>query len=380
MRTMLIMARRKGKSRRRIKDWQRRYRDDDSSSLDAREAETLGRRGVKLPPWRLGEQLGQVETPSGPHAEGMVTALFPGGAQVHVRGEDLLCRIAGTFRPPTGATALAVGDQVTVVLTRGEHLSGDQEADKDRADGAIISRRPRETALSRPQVVGGRRGRREDEPFERVIAANMEVLLIVAAVREPPFRPALVDRYCIVAERGEMAPVVAFNKIDLGEPDEEYVEELASGDIAVFRCSALTGEGLDELVAALEGRRSVLAGASGVGKSALINAIVPGADLAVQRIRTKDQRGRHTTAAATVHELPGGGLIVDTPGVRELALEMDATELPWYFPEMAALAGQCRFNNCTHSHEPVCAVRQAVEAGEIPPRRYRSYLRILETL
>jgi len=133
-------------------------------------------------------------------------------------------------------------------------------------------------------------------------------------------------------------------------------------------------------VKVIGGRRSVLAGASGVGKSTLVNALVPGANLPTGPVRQKDQRGRHVTAAASVHELPGGGLIVDTPGIRELAMGIEATELPWYFPEIAELTPRCRFNDCTHSHEPGCAVRAAVEAGAISARRYRSYLRILETL
>ena len=375
------MARRKGKSRRRIKDWQRRFREQDPSSLDADQTETLQPERVKLPPWRLKEETGQVEAPEGPTEEGMVTGLFPGGAQVRVGEEELLCRIAGTFRPPKGISALVVGDQATIVRARDEHVSGQGDIDKDRADGAILSRRPRETVLSRPQPTSAkRRGRYADEIFEKVVAANMEVLLIVASVRQPPLRPGMVDRYCILAERGEMQPLVVFNKIDLGEVDEGFAAELAAGGISAVRCSALTGAGLEELLAALQGRRSVLAGASGVGKSAIVNALVPGADLPTRKIRLKDQRGRHATSATTLHELPGGGVIVDTPGVRELAVEMDAAELPWYFPEMAALAGECKFNDCTHTHEPQCAVRSAAEGGQIPARRYHSYLRILETL
>jgi len=375
------VARRKGKSRRRIKDWQRRFREEDITSLDADQTETLQRDRVKLPPWRLKEEMGQVEAPEGPTDEGMVTGLFPGCVQVRVGDEELLCRIAGTFRPPKGISALAVGDQVTIVRARDEHVSGQGDIDKDRADGVLVSRRPRETVLSRPQRIRAKgRGRYADEIFEKVIAANMEVLLIVTSVRQPRLRPGLVDRFCIIAERGEMHPLVVFNKIDLGEVDEAFAAELATGEIPTVRCSALTGAGLDDLRAALAGRRSILAGASGVGKSAIVNAIVPGANLPTREIRMKDERGRHATTATTLHELPGGGLIVDTPGVRELALEMDDAELTWYFPEMVALAGECKFNNCTHTHEPDCAVRSAAEAGEIAPRRYHGYLRILETL
>ena len=208
----------------------------------------------------------------------------------------------------------------------------------------------------------------------------MEILLIVTSTRQPRLRPGLIDRFCIVAERGEMQPIVAVNKTDLAEPDEAITAELTANGIAVFCCSALKQTGLEELRRALRGHSSVLAGASGVGKSSLINALVPGANVPTRQVRMRDERGRHATAAARVYELSEGGILVDTPGVRELALEMEETELPWYFPEMAALAQQCKFNNCTHTHEPDCAVRSAVEGGGIPLRRYHSYLRIRQTL
>jgi len=375
------MAKRKGKSRRRVKDWSRRHRQEDLTSLDAAESETLQPDRVKLRGFRLERGPGESELADRPRVEGMVTGLFPGGARVRLGGEELFCSLAGTFRPPPGSTALAVGDRATVALTPPQHTSGDKETDKHRADAVILSRQPRQTALSRPQPTSSkRRGRHDEELAEKVIAANMEILLIVTSMRQPPIRPGLVDRFCIVAERGEMRPIVAINKIDLAEPDEGLIAELAANEVAVFCCSALQRRGLEELLAALRHRSSVLAGASGVGKSSIINALVPGANVPTKTIRMKDKRGRHATAAAKLYELPGGGILVDTPGVRELAVEMDQTELPWYFPEMASLAGECKFNNCTHIHEPDCAVRRAAEAGRIPPRRYQGYLRIMETL
>lgn len=375
------MARRKGKSRRRVKDWKRRFRRKHPDELDeAHDLESLQPERVKLGPDRTAG-VEDADLADRPHAEGMVTGMFRGGAYVRLDGQDLPCRIAGTFRAPEGFSALTVGDEVTVALTPAEHLSGDRSLDKDRADGVILSRQPREKALSRPSAFRGkRRGRYEDTTAEKVIVANMDDLLIVVATREPPTRPGLIDRFCIIAERGEMEPIVVFNKIDLADPDAAVLAELEAGDVRIVCCSAVTGEGLDELRSAIRDRRSVLAGASGVGKSTLVNALVPGAELATREVRAKDQRGRHMTASATVHALPEGGLIVDTPGIRELATGIDAAELPWYFPEMADLAGDCRFNNCTHTHEPDCAVRDAVEAERIPMRRYHSYLRILETL
>jgi len=236
-----------------------------------------------------------------------------------------------------------------------------------------------------------------------VIAANMDVLLIVASTCQPPLRPRLIERFLIVAERGEMRPVVMVNKIDLAAPEPGLVEQLRELGPEVVLGSARTGQGLEGLRRLLAGRRSVLAGASGVGKSTLINALVPGADAATGEIRMKDQRGRHTTAATAVYELPAcelppappppaaadlpklpfdiaGGLLVDTPGVRELALAIEPEQLPWYFPEFEPHVPHCRFSNCTHIHEPDCAVLAAVQAGQIPFRRYESYARMRQSL
>jgi len=368
------MAKGKGKSRRRIKDWHQRYDAGDQLADESAARQRLGRREVKLPPWRIPEENLQ----DLPKAEGMVIGLFPGGALVRIQEADLLCGLAGTFRPPAESSALAVGDIVTVAMGQSTPAEQGAEADKDRADGMILSRQARRTALSRPQ---GRSGKRNfGETFEKVIAANMDVLLIVASTAQPPLRRGLIDRFLIIAERGEMECVLVINKTDLAAPDGDTVAELQGLLGSVVCCSCKTGEGLDALAAALKGRKSVLAGASGTGKSTLINCLVPGAGAATRTIRTKDNRGRHRTSAAAVYQLPAGGLLVDTPGVRELGIRLEAAELPWYFPEFTELSGQCKFRNCTHTHEPDCAVIQAVQAGELSPRRYESYLRIHETL
>jgi ribosome biogenesis GTPase len=190
--------------------------------------------------------------------------------------------------------------------------------------------------------------------------------------------------------------------------DEEFIAELAERGIPVVFCSAVTGEGLDELRRLLAGRRSVLAGASGVGKSTLVNALVPMAEAQTRPVRMKDQRGRHTTAAAAVYDLVDpaslpssaavmqadlpvapaelpfatglGGILVDTPGVRELGMAIDPQQLPWYFPEFEPFVLKCRFNNCSHTQEPGCAILAAVEAGQIPLHRYESYLMLRESM
>jgi ribosome biogenesis GTPase len=376
------MARRKGKSQRRIKDW-RQAMSSDQMADKAGPRGRLTRRAVKLPAYRLEAPQENLELL--PKVEGMVTGFFPGGAMVRVATEGLLCGIVKTFRAPEGSSALAVGDQVTVALVRREHVSG-AGADKVRTDGFILARAPRSTALLRPQPRSAKRFDKYDSPWvDKVLVANMDQLLIVTSVREPPLRPAVVDRFLIVAERGELAPLLVVNKIDLAAPDPATIAGFVEMGLKLVLCSAVTGEGLEQLRAGLAGRRSVLAGASGVGKSTLVNALVPGAAAATREVRLKDQRGRHTTAAASIYDLPpergsAGGLIVDTPGIRELGIDLTAVQLPWYFPEFDPHAGRCRFHDCTHTHEPDCAVRAAAEAGIIPARRYDSYLRILETL
>ena len=373
------MAAKKGKSEQRIKDWQQRYHQREEYEDQTAPRQRTKHHEVKLPPREL--SAGAEGLDDLPRAEGMVIGQFPGGAIVLVGTDRLLCAIAGTFRPPQGASALAVGDVVTVAIARSAQSDGDRQADKDRADAVILARQPRRTVLSRPRP----RSRKRNDPyqtemFEKVIAANMDVLLIVASTRQPPLRHGLIDRCLIIAERGELAPLLAVNKVDLGRPSEAVLESFRRLELEIVLCSAVTGEGIDELRRRLGGRRGVLAGASGVGKSTLINALVPGAQAATQEVRAKDERGRHTTSSAEVYDLPGGGMLVDTPGLRELGIALDAAELPWFFPEFEQLAGQCRFHNCTHTHEPAYAVIQAAAEGRILPRRYESYLNILQTL
>jgi len=373
------MAKYKGKSERRIKDWHRRYADGEAENGHDARKQGFSRRAVKLPADRL--QAPEENLDLLPKAEGLVVGFYPGGAIVRIEEGELLCGVAKIYRAPAGSSALAVGDSVTVALTRDEHKGTATQTDKDRADGMILVRAPRRTALTRPQPTGRRRiDRYKTDVFEKVIAANIDLLVIVASTRLPPLRHGLIDRFLIIAERGELTPVLVVNKIDLGRPDRQVLGNFQSLGVETILSSALTGEGLEPLRRRLAGKRSVLAGASGAGKTSLINAIVPGADAATQTVRAKDQRGRHTTSAAVVYDLPAGGLIVDTPGLRELALQFSAEQLPWYFPEFEAFAGRCRFNNCTHTHEPDCAVIAAVQDGKIPSRRYDGYLRILATI
>ena len=372
------MAKRKGKSRYRIKDYQQRYHADGDFDPDEAVRKGFIRREFKIPTREL--SAGAEGLSDLPRAEGMVLGQFPGGAMVRVKGKQLLCGISGTYRPPEGQSALALGDIVTVALIRPEHLDGKLEIDKDRADGVILERQLRQTALCRPQPTSSRKRDNQAEIFEKVIVANMDTLLIVASPCQPEVRPGVIDRFLIIAERGELKPVLIINKIDLAKPDKTMLTHFQDLHLEILQCSAAKATGLRAVKRQLKGLKSVLAGPSGVGKSTLINAIIPGAKAETRSVRHKDNRGRHTTSTATVYDMPTGGIIVDTPGLRELGLAIEPGELPWYFPEFEELANQCQFRNCTHTHEPRCAVLAAVEAGKIPQRRYDSYTNILATL
>lgn len=374
------MARRKGKSLRRIKDWNQQYAAGQTEEDPRARRQKLSKRKVKLPPNRQTDEGSQTSLEGLPSAKGVVTGFFPGGVFVRTDEGELLCGIAKTFRSAENSSALAVGDDVTVALTRDDHADASSD-DKDRADGMVVSRLGRETLLTRPRPMSAkRRGLYEDDAFEKVIAANMDALLIVAACQDPPLRHGLIDRFLIIAERGELHSVLAINKIDLGHVEESVLDDFRALGVEIHFCSATTGQGIEELAATLTGKRTVLAGASGVGKSTLINAMIPGASAVVGKVRQKDKRGRHTTSASVIYDLPAGGWIIDTPGIRELGMALKPDELPWYFPELEEMAPRCHFNDCTHTHEPNCAVRDAVESGHIPERRYQSYLRLLESL
>ncbi len=379
------MAKYKGKSGRRIKDWQNRFESNEDAEGSIARRSKFSAQEVKLGAGSFGG--GQAEEQQDMEMRaGMVTGVFRRGMYVRVEGEELFCGIAKTFRVPEEsalASPLAVGDDVTIALAKAEHTHGQTELDRNRMDGMILSREPRRTVLARPQPRSQkRRDQYNDEAFDKVIAANMDFLLIVAATAQPPMRRGLIDRFLIAAERGKLQPVLLVNKVDVQPPDlhGEILMDVAEQGVPILLCSAIRGDGIDEVGEMLHKKRCVLAGASGVGKSSLINALLPHVEAATKSVRSKDERGRHTTSQARVYDLACGGMIIDTPGLRELGVGLTAQELPWYFPEIEKVAPECKFRNCTHTHEPDCAVQAAVEAGEILPRRYDSYLRILATL
>ncbi len=220
---------------------------------------------------------------------------------------------------------------------------------------------------------------------EQLIAANIDQILITASVVSPALKAPLIDRYIIAARKGNMEPLLLINKIDLlpGAPEEEkqlYAELIriyAEVGISVFPLSAETGEGLDALRAAMKDKASVFAGQSGVGKSALINAVT-GLELPTGGIVHKTGKGSHTTTHAHLVPLEGGGWCIDTPGIKSFGVwGLDMAEVEAYFDEIHACGRSCRYPGCSHVHEPDCTVRMAVMEGKISKLRMDSYLTLL---
>lgn len=252
----------------------------------------------------------------------------------------------------------------------GEVVCGDevlwQETGDDEA--VVVAVQPRRSALSRPGMSG----------VDKAIAANITQLVVVLAPHPEP-TGFLLDQYLVAAERIGVAGLVCLNKADLldGTGRDAFRERFAHYDpigYPVIQISAKTEHGLDPLRERLCGHTSILVGQSGVGKSSLINALIPEGDVVEGKLSQATGLGRHTTSAATLYPLASGGEIIDSPGVRSFRQgELSRHELERGFREFRRFLGRCRFHNCAHLAEPGCAIRQAVEAGEIPARRLESY-------
>jgi ribosome biogenesis GTPase len=300
-----------------------------------------------------------------PGSEGIVIEVSSSLCRVESNGRAWMCGLRGTLSAEdTGYTnVVAVGDRVIF----------SEEGD---GQGVVETVLPRRSVLARP------------DPFyahlQQVIVANADQLLIVSAWREPSFWPELVDRYLIAAQRSRLQPILCVNKIDLADSlsdPQAALQPYENIGHPVILTSALHDRGTKELQAILDGRTTVLAGLSGVGKSSLLNAIEPGLGLRTKATSEHLHAGRHTTTQVNLFKLQGGGQVIDTPGIREFGLAgLRRGELLRFYPEIAAVAGRCRFKDCSHSHEPECAVKEAVQQGALPRIRYQSYLSIYETL
>jgi ribosome biogenesis GTPase len=235
-------------------------------------------------------------------------------------------------------------------------------------EGFIERVEPRRGVISRTS-----RGR------QHVIAANVEQMLIVNSAAEPHLKPNLIDRLILCAERERIAPVICITKIDLVEPHElqPLIGVYGRAGYVVLPLSVRTGLNVDALRRAVVGRRSVVVGQSGVGKSSLLNAVESGLNLRVGAVSEENQKGKHTTTVARLVKLAAGGYVVDTPGIRSLELwDVEPEEVCGFYRDLRPFINHCRFPDCTHRHESNCAVKDAVADGRLDARRYESYLQL----
>jgi ribosome biogenesis GTPase len=266
----------------------------------------------------------------------------------------LLCTPKGLLkRERRGTDLVAVGDRVSVIDV------GDDE-------GRIEAIEPRRSVLARLA--------RQTRDTEQVLVANPDLALFVFAAREPEPHPRMLDRFLVLAESRDLPAAIAVNKCELVPEGVEPVFAEHRRLYTTYDISVRTGHGIDELRADLEGKITVLAGPSGVGKSSLVNTLDPDRAQPVAEVSEATGKGRHTTTAAQLFQIAPDTFVADTPGIRALALQgVEPEDLPECFPEFRPYLGMCRFNDCTHLQEPGCAIRQAVEDGEIGPGRYASY-------
>ena len=291
------------------------------------------------------------------------------GSWVTVRlddGTNVNCKMRGVFRLKgmRCTNPVAVGDVVQV-----EDKGGDAPV-----VGAIEPRRN--------YII--RRSSNLSKEFQ-IIAANLDQAVLVATIVHPETSTTFIDRFLATAEAYQVPAVLAFNKVDLlvTEESRKYLDELKamyeSICYPVIAMSAVTGEGANDLRTVLAGKVSLLSGNSGVGKSSIINLMVPDAHVRVGDVSHTHHKGMHTTTFSELLDLPDGGAIIDTPGVKAFGtIDFERAEVAHYFPEIFKISSGCRFNNCTHTHEPGCAVLEAVEQGEIAYSRFVSYLSILD--
>lgn len=276
------------------------------------------------------------------------------------------CKLRGHFKMKgiKSTNPLAVGDWVEFVWEENSDM------------GWITKIEERKNYIIRKSVNLSKRS--------HIIASNMDLALLVVTLKNPRTSTGFIDRFLITAEAYHIPAVIIFNKIDIYNNDEKrevnnIINQYQSIGYDCYISSAITGEGLDEIREMMTNKVCLISGHSGVGKSALINALDPSKDIRIGEISDIHNKGKHTTTYAQMHSLGFGSYIIDSPGIKEFGLfDFKKEELCHYFPEMTNIASECKYNNCTHVHEPNCAVQLAVEEGLISADRYLNYLNMLE--
>lgn len=283
-------------------------------------------------------------------------------------GTLIECRLRGQFRQKgiRATNPVAVGDNVELLIN-------------DDDTGSIVTLGERKNYIIRKSVNLSKE--------VHVIAANLDQAFIVVTVAQPRTSLGFIDRFLCVAEAYDIPAKIVFNKTDLNQSDKlialqtDYINKYKSIGYPVFQTSATNGDGIDMLLLEMKGKTSLIFGHSGVGKSTLLNALEPSLDLKTGEISDVHNKGKHTTTFAEMFELKNGGFVIDTPGVKEFGMvNMEKEEISHYFPEIFSESTRCKFGNCVHINEPKCAVKAAVENGEIAESRYSNYLSILESL
>ncbi len=299
---------------------------------------------------------------------GRILAIMADGILVDFEDELYTCSLRGALKKETlrSKNLIAVGDFVLF------------EPQKDLT-GSIAYVEERHSVLSRADQISRRK--------EQLIAVNIDQVLITASIVSPTLKPNLIDRYIIAARKGDMEPIIVINKIDLlsESPEEkalfdQVIEVYHDLKIPIFPVSTITNEGIDALKKAMEKKSSVFSGQSGTGKSSLINTIT-GSELLTGKVVAKTRKGSHTTTHTHLLPIEGEGFCVDTPGIKSFGIwDLKEEEVQHFFSEISAFAEQCKFPNCSHMHEPDCAVERAIEKGGISRLRFDSYCALIASL
>ena len=303
--------------------------------------------------------------------EGKVIEVTGNQVSVRVKEKTIRCHLRGSLKhgDKNFSNSIIVGDNVQI------KIQGNQ--------GVVETILPRKSYLARPYSPD--KGKVTDKL--QLIAANIDQLLIVAAWRQPNIWPELIDKYLIVSQRNDLKAIICVNKVDLSENPEDFINFMKpylNLGIKVIYTSAETGRGIDDLKEIISGKTTVLAGLSGVGKSSIINSINPEFNILTNEVGQRGMvhnQGRHTTTTSTWYPLSNDSSIIDTPGIREFALQgLTKSDLSQYYPEIEKFILNCEYNDCTHEEEQGCAVLKALSEKQIPELRYKTYRKLLDRL